>query len=99
MSLFKDKGYFGDDYTESTGALMRAIHADDQETRTAEFVNFIKTVKETYYQRLLQYYERIGEDRYTYTGSYDFRLTAVAKVLGINQNALSDSKSIAADLL
>ena len=96
---FKDKGYFSDDYTDSTGELMKAIRAEDKEIRTAEFVNFLETVKQPYYRRLLKYYEKIGEDRFTYIGSYDFRITAVAKVLEIDKAAIADSKFIAADLL
>lgn len=96
---FKDKGYFGDDYTDSTGELMKAIRAEDKAIRTAEFVDYLETVKQSYYRRLLKYYEKIGEDRYTYIGSYDFRITAVAKVLEIDKAAIADSKYIAADLL
>ena len=87
------------DHTDSTGELMKAIRAEDKAIRTAEFVNFLETVKESHYRRLLKYYEKIGEDRYTYIGSYDFRITAVAKVLEIDKAAIADSKFIAADLL
>lgn len=96
---FKDKGYFSDDYTDSTGELMKAIRAEDKEIRTAEFVNYLETVKKPHYRRLLKYYEKIGEDHYTYIGSYDFRITAVAKILEIDKAAIADSKFIAADLL
>lgn len=95
---YKDKGYFGDG-AKDTGGLMKAISADSSEKRTAEFVTFLNTVKEKHYQRLLKHYEEVGESRYVYTGSYDFRLTALAKALGIDKNAVADSKFIAVDLI
>ena len=35
----------------------------------------------------------------TYTGSYDFMLTALAKMLNIDKSLLEDSKFIAIDLI
>ena len=49
--------------------------------------------------RLLKEYERIGENRYTYIGSFDFKLTAIAKILDIDKGLLKDSKFIAVDLI
>ena len=95
---FKDMGYFGD-VTKGTDGLLLAIWADGRRERTVEFMKYLKSVKEKHYKRLLKHYEEIGEQRYVYTGSYDFRLTAVAKVLGIDKDAVADSKFIAADLL
>lgn len=95
---FKDKGYFGD-FKKDTAGLMKAINAATQEERTAEFAKFLNTEKEKHYKRLLKHYEEIGEERYVYTGSYDFRLTALAKVLIIDKAAIADSKFIASDLL
>ena len=95
---YKDKGYFGDG-VKDTGGLMKAIHADGRRERTVEFMKYLKSVKEKHYKRLLKHYEEIGEQRYVYTGSYDFRLTAVAKVLGIDKDAVADSKFIAVDLM
>ena len=43
--------------------------------------------------------EEIGEERYTYTRSFDFKLTAIAKILDINKNILKELKFIASDLL
>lgn len=95
---YKDKGYFGDG-KKDTGGLMQAISAPSPEERTAQFVEFLETEKEKHYKRLLKHYEEVGEDRYVYTGSFDFRLTALAKALGIPKDALLGSKFIAADLL
>ncbi len=95
---FKDTGYFGD-VTTATDGLMLAIRAEGQEERSAEFAKFLKNVKEKHYRRLLKHYEEVGEQRYVYTGSYDFRFTAVAKALGIDKDALADSKFIAVDLM
>ena len=44
-------------------------------------------------------YNVVIHARYTYTGSFDYRLTAVAKILNLNKEALAESKFIAADLL
>lgn len=95
---YKDKGYFGDGQKD-TGGLMQAINAPTQDERSTQFVKFLETEKEKHYQRLLKHYEEVGEERYTYTGSFDFRLTALAKALGIPKDALASSKFIAADLL
>ena len=95
---FKDKGYFGD-VTTGVDGLMLAIRAKGQKDRTAEFVKFLKNVKEKHYKRLLKHYEEVGDQRYVYTGSYDFRFTAVAKALDIDKETLSDSKFIAVDLM
>ena len=95
---YKDKGFHGDGIKDE-GGLMKAICAEGREARTAEFVKYLETVKEKHHQRLLKHYEEVGEQRYVHTGFYDFRLTAVAKVLGIDEDAVADSKFIAADLL
>lgn len=94
---FKDKGYFGD-YTKSEGGLLN-VFLSPKENQTEEFIKFLKEIKQKHYNRLIKYYESIEEDRYTYTGSFDYRLTAVAKILNLNKEALAESKFIAADLL
>ena len=96
---YKEKGYFGDEYDKDNNNLMNAINSDSIEIRNQEFVNFLNNVKNKYYERLLKEYKRIGEDRYTYTGSFDFKLTAIAKILGIDKNLLKDLKFIADDLI
>ena len=96
---YKEKGYFGDEYDKDNNNLMNAINSDSIEIRNQEFVNFLNNVKNMYYERLLKEYKRIGEDRYTYTGSFDFKLTAIAKILGIDKNLLMNSKFIADDLI
>lgn len=78
---------------------MKAINASSIEESTNEFINYLNNVKEKYYKRFMKHYEKIEEDSYTYTGSYDFRLTAIAKILGIDKNKLKDSKFIAVDLM
>lgn len=92
---FKEKGYFGDEYDKDTKGLMNVINSD----KSKEFINYLDNIKTKYYNRLLKEYERIGENRYTYIGSYDFKLTAIAKILEIDKELLKNSKFIAIDLI
>ena len=78
---------------------MNVINSDSIEGKNQEFVDFLNNVKTKYYNRLLKEYERIGENRYTYIGSFDFKLTAIAKILDIDKGLLKDSKFIAVDLI
>lgn len=78
---------------------MNVVNAKNQEEINTTFVEYLKTTKERFYKRQLKEYDRIGEDRYTYTGSCDFMLTALAKMLNINKGLLEDSKFIAIDLI
>ncbi len=96
---FKEKGYFGDEYDKDSNGLMNVINSDSIEGKNQEFVDFLNNVKTKYYNRLLKEYERIGENRYTYIGSFDFKLTAIAKILDIDKGLLKDSKFIAVDLI
>ncbi len=78
---------------------MNVVNAENQDEKNTAFIEYLKTTKESFYKRQLKEYERIGEDRYTYTGSYDFMLTALAKMLNIDKSLLEDSKFIAIDLI
>ncbi|MGN0494883.1 MAG: PoNe immunity protein domain-containing protein [Lachnospiraceae bacterium] len=94
---YKDKGYFGERSKEH-GGIVDIYNASDAE-RTDLFLKHLDVVKDKHYRRLIKYYETLDEDRYTYVGSYDFILTAVAKALKLDKSRLSDSKYIALDLL
>lgn len=96
---YKEKGYFGDEYSKDYNGLMKVINADSIETKNKELKKFLKEEKERHYQKILKYYDEIGENRYIYTGSFDFKLTAVAKILDIDKSILENSKFIAIDLL
>lgn len=94
---FKDN--LGDRFVKDTDGLMKVINSNNEQDKNKEFINYLDKVKSKHFNRLLKEYERIGEDRYTYTGSYDFKFTAIAKILGIDKELLKDSKFIAVDLL
>ena len=96
---FKEKGYFGDEYNKCYEGLMNVINANSKKEMSSEFINYLQSEKEKYYRRFVNHYKKIDEDRYTYTGSYDFRLTAIAKILGIDKEILRSSKFIAVDLM
>lgn len=96
---FKENGYFEDQYDKSTGELINVIKLENIDERTNEFLKYLKEVKEKHYKRVLKYYEEKGTEKYTYTGSYDFKITAIAKILEIKKDRLIDSKFIASDLL
>lgn len=78
---------------------MNVVNAKNQEEINAAFVEYLKTTKENFYKRQLKEYEKLSEDRYTYTGSCDFMLTALAKMLKIDKNLLEDSKFLDKDLI
>lgn len=78
---------------------MSVVNAKNQEEINTAFVEYLKTTKESFYKRQLKEYDRIGEDSYIYTGSCDFMLTALAKMLNIDKNLLVDSKFIDINLL
>lgn len=78
---------------------MNVVNARNQEEINTAFVEYLKTTKESFYKRQLKEYERLSEDRYTYTGLCDFMLTALAKMLKIDKNLLENSKFIDIDLI
>ena len=78
---------------------MNVVNAKNQEEINIAFLEYLKTTKENFYKRQLKEYEGLSEDRYTYTGSCDFMLTALAKILNIDKNLLIDSKFIDTNLL
>ena len=90
---------FYDEYDKDSKGLMNVINANDLDNKNEEFLNFLNNVKSEYYNRLLKLYENISENKYIYTGSFDFKLTAIAKILGIDKNLLMNSKFIADDLI
>lgn len=87
------------DFKKTDGEFMNVVNAKNQEEINNTFIEYLKTTKERFYKRQLKEYDRIGENRYTYTGSYDFMLTALAKMLNIDKGLLEDSKFIAIDLV
>lgn len=87
------------DLKKTDGEFMNVVNAKNQEEINNTFIEYLKTAKEGFYKRQLKEYDRIGEDRYTYTGSCDFMLTALAKMLNIDKCLLEDSKFIAIDLI
>lgn len=87
------------DLKKTDGEFMNVVNAKNQEEINNTFIEYLKTTKERFYKRQLKEYDRIGENRYTYTGSYDFMLTALAKMLNIDKGLLEDSKFIAIDLI
>lgn len=87
------------DLKKADGEFMNVVNAKNQEEINNTFIEYLKTAKEGFYKRQLKEYDRIGEDRYTYTGSCDFMLTALAKMLNIDKCLLEDSKFIAIDLI
>lgn len=84
---------------KTDGEFMNVVNAKNQEEINIAFVEYLKTTKENFYKRQLKEYEGLSEDRYTYTGSCDFMLTALAKMLNIDKNLLIDSKFIDTNLL
>ena len=110
---FKGKEYFLEQLEKINGRInkyktyfdngtvkdMNVVNAKNQDEINTAFVEYLKTTKESFYKRQLKEYDRIGEERYTYTGSYDFMLTALAKMLNIDKSLLEDSKFIAIDLI
>ena len=87
------------DLKKTYGEFMNIVNAKNQEEINNTFIEYLKTAKEGFYKRQLKEYDRIGEDRYTYTGSCDFMLTALAKMLNIDKCLLKDSKFIDIDLI
>lgn len=87
------------DLKKTDGEFMNVVNTKNQEEINNTFIEYLKTAKEGFYKRQLKEYDRIGEDRYTYTGSCDFMLTALAKMLNIDKCLLEDSKFIAIDLI
>lgn len=87
------------DMRKTNGEFMNVVNAKNQEEINTAFVEYLKTTKEGFYKKQLKEYDRIGEDRYTYTGSCDFMLTALAKMMNIDKNLLIDSKFIDINLL
>lgn len=87
------------DLKKTDGEFMNVVNAKNQEEINNTFIEYLKTAKEGFYKRQLKEYDRIDEDRYTYTGSCDFMLTALAKMLNIDKCLLEDSKFIAIDLI
>lgn len=87
------------DLKKTDAEFMNVVNAKTQEEINKTFVEYLKTTKESFYKRQLKEYEKLGEDRYTYTGSCDFMLTALAKMLNIDKNLLIDSKFIDTNLL
>lgn len=94
---FKDKGIFGD-YDKCEGGILDVINSPKSQ-QTLLFVKFLKEIKEKHYKRVLKAYEKLSEEQYTYIGSFDFRLTAVAKALELDKEQLEGSMFIAVDLL
>ncbi len=94
---YKDKGYFGD-HSKEHGGIVDIYNAPDAE-KTNLFLKHLNVIKDKHHKRLVKYYESLDEDRYTYVGTYDFVLTAVAKALNLDKSRLCDSIYIAADLL
>lgn len=94
---FKEKGYFSD-YAKSAGGIIDVVNAPRDE-QTKLFLKFLKEVKEKHYKRLINSCKKTSEEQYTYVGSFDYRLTAVAKALELDKKQLEDSIFIAADLL
>ena len=88
-----------DSFKKTDKEFMNIVNAKNQEERNIAFVEYLNTVKEKFYRKQLKEYEEISEDRYTYTGSCDFMLTALAKLFKIDKKLLEKSKFIAADLL
>jgi hypothetical protein len=84
---------------KTDGEFMNVVNAKNQVEINDAFVEYLKTTKESFYKRQLKEYEGLDEDRYTYTGSCDFMLTALAKMLKIDKNLLEDSKFIDIDLV
>lgn len=86
-------------FKKTDGEFMNVVNARNQEEINTAFVEYLKTTKESFYKRQLKEYERLSEDRYIYTGSCDFMLTALAKMLKIDKNLLENSKFIDIDLI
>lgn len=78
---------------------MDVINSSSIDDKNSEFKKYLDDIKEKHYNKLLNYYKKIGEDRWDYIGTFDFRLTALAKILEIDKDILKDSKFIATDLL
>lgn len=86
-------------FKKTDGEFMNVVNAKNQVEINDAFVEYLKTTKESFYKRQLKEYDRLGEDRYTYTGSCDFMLTALAKMLNIDKSLLENSKFINIDLM
>ena len=95
----KEKISFFPDYNKDNNGLMNVINSNNTEIRNQEFKKYLNEVKTKHYNRLLKEYEKADEGKYTYLGTFDFKLTALAKILDIDKNILKDSKFIATDLL
>ena len=95
----KEKGYFGDEFDKDNSGLMNSINSNNTESKNQEFKKYLDEVKTKHYNRLLKEYEKVEEGQYTYLGSFDFKLTALAKILDIDKELIKDSKFIALDLL
>lgn len=95
--------YFKDNldgrFVKDTAGLMKVINSNNEQDKNKEFINYLDKAKTKHFNKLLKKYEKIGEDRYIYTGSYDFTCTAIAKILGIDKELLKGSKFIAVDLI
>lgn len=95
----KEKISFFPDYNKDNNGLMNVINSNNTEIRNQEFKKYLDEVKTKHYNRLLKEYEKVDEGKYTYLGTFDFKLTALAKILDIDKKLLKDSKFIADDLL
>lgn len=93
----EDKGYFGDCKKSETGLIL-VLNAPKEE-QSLLFLEFLKKVKKKHYNKLIKYYESLTEDRYTYVGAYDYKLTAIAQIIGVEKEIIQDSIFIADELI
>lgn len=95
----QENGYFSDEFRKSEKGLLLVINENEPKVRNELFLTYLNTTKDKYHKKMMKYYDKLTENRYTYVGSYDFVLTAVAKILEIDKELLKDNKYIAYDLL
>ncbi len=103
-----DKDYYfpmnvSGEFVKEADGFMSVVHAEEDAVRTDAFVEFLDTMIERYYERRMKEYEHLAEmsgpDDYTYHGFYDWGLTAIAKLYGMEKAKLEGSRFIAIDLL
>ena len=93
---FKDT--LGDKILKDTSGLMSAINTEDKSARNIAFKNYLEKEKTNFYNRYCNNLEKRGLNN-NYCGSFDYALTAVGKILGIDSSILKESKFIAFDLI
>jgi len=97
---FRESGIFSEP-RKAQGGLVDVFKAFDLDTRIEKFNHYLTTVKEKHYKTLIKHHYEVGEERNAYYGSESFKLTALARMLGIRkiETKIANSRFIIEDFL